>query len=179
MAKGASEGLKLALKVGGMLLAFIAVIAAVNYFLMDLIGSFTGLNNFVQSSTNEQFSGFSLEYILGQIFRVFAWIAGVNWEESLQVGSLLGQKTVVNEFVAYLGLAEMKEFGSLSPKSIVIATYALCGFSNFSSIAIQIGGIGSIAPNQQGNISRLGLRALLAATLACLMTATIAGALFG
>ena len=179
MAKGASEGLKLALNVGGMLLAFIAVIAAVNYFLMDLIGSFTGLNNFVQSSTNEQFSGFSLEYILGQIFRVFAWIAGVNWEESLQVGSLLGQKTVVNEFVAYLGLAEMKEFGSLSPKSIVIATYALCGFSNFSSIAIQIGGIGSIAPNQQGNISRLGLRALLAATLACLMTATIAGALFG
>jgi concentrative nucleoside transporter, CNT family len=179
MARGASEGLKLALNVGGMLLAFIAVIAAVNYFLMDLIGSYTGLNNFVQSTTDEQFPGFSLEYILGQIFRVFAWIAGVNWEESLQVGSLLGQKTVVNEFVAYLGLAEMKEVGSLAPKSIVIATYALCGFSNFSSIAIQIGGIGTIAPNQQGNISKLGLRALLAATLACLMTATIAGALFG
>jgi CNT family concentrative nucleoside transporter len=96
----------------------------------------------------------------------------------LQVGSLLGQKTVINEFVAYLSLADMKNAGTLSSKSIVIATYALCGFSNFSSIAIQVGGIGSIAPNQQGNLSKLGMRALMAATLACLMTATIAGALF-
>lgn len=179
MSIGASEGLKLALNVGGMLLAFIAVIAALNYILSGLIGHYTGLNAFVISSTDGQFTGFSLEYILGQVFRVFAWVIGVQWTDTLQVGSLLGQKTVINEFVAYLGLAEMKEAGTLAPKSIVIATYALCGFSNFSSIAIQVGGIGSIAPNQQGNLSKLGMRALLAATLACMMTATIAGALFG
>ncbi|EKB49719.1 NupC/NupG family nucleoside CNT transporter [Cecembia lonarensis] len=179
MSIGASEGLKLALNVGGMLLAFIAVIAALNFILSGLIGEYTGLNAWVLSSTGGQFSGFSLEYILGQVFRVFAWVIGVEWSETLQVGSLLGQKTVINEFVAYLSLADMKTAETLSSKSIVIATYALCGFSNFSSIAIQVGGIGSIAPNQQGNLSKLGMRALLAATLACLMTATIAGALVG
>jgi CNT family concentrative nucleoside transporter len=179
MSRGASDGLKLALNVGGMLLAFIAVIAAFNYLLMGLIGEYTGLNTFVVQSTNGAFQGFSLEYILGQIFRVFAWLIGVEWNDTLQVGSLLGQKTVINEFVAYLGLAELKDAGSLSPKSIVIATYALCGFSNFSSIAIQVGGIGSIAPTQQAELSRLGMRALLAASLACMMTASIAGALYG
>ena len=179
MSRGASDGLKLALNVGGMLLAFIAVIAAVNYFLTGLIGEYTGLNTFVVQSTNGAFQGFSLEYILGQVFRVFAWLIGVEWNDTLQVGSLLGQKTVINEFVAYLGLAELKDAGALSPKSIVIATYALCGFSNFSSIAIQVGGIGSIAPTQQAELSRLGMRALLAASLACMMTASIAGALYG
>lgn len=178
MSRGAGEGLKLALNVGAMLLAFIAVIAALNYLLSDVIGAYSGLNALIIETTNGQFQGFSLEYILGQIFRIFAWVIGVEWSETLQVGSLLGQKTVINEFVAYLGLADMKEAGSLSDRSITIATYALCGFSNFSSIAIQVGGIGSIAPNQQGNLSKLGMHALLAATLACLMTATIAGALF-
>ncbi|CAN5474785.1 nucleoside transporter C-terminal domain-containing protein [soil metagenome] len=176
---GAIEGLKLALNVGGMLLAFIAVIAAVNYFLTDFIGEYTGLNAVIISTTQGQFQGFSLEYILGQIFRAFAYIMGVDWQDTLQVGSLLGQKTVVNEFVAYLGLADMINTNTLNAKSIIIATYALCGFSNFSSIAIQVGGIGGMAPNQQGNLSRLGMRALLAATLACMMTATIAGALLG
>lgn len=178
MSRGAGEGLKLALNVGAMLLAFIAVIAAINYLLSDVIGAYSGLNGLILETTNGQFQGFSLEYILGQIFRIFAWVIGVEWSETLQVGSLLGQKTVINEFVAYLGLADMKEAGTLSDRSITIATYALCGFSNFSSIAIQVGGIGSIAPNQQGNLSKLGMHALLAATLACLMTATIAGALF-
>ncbi len=178
MSIGASEGLKLALNVGAMLLAFIAVIAAINYVLAGLIGEYTGLNAFVVNSTGGQFSGFSLEYIFGQVFRLFAWVIGVDWVDTLQVGSLLGQKTVINEFVAYLSLADMKEAGTLLPKSIVIATYALCGFSNFSSIAIQLGGISIIAPNQQANISRLGLQSLLAASLACLMTATIAGMLF-
>ncbi|GGZ14830.1 nucleoside transporter NupC [Echinicola pacifica] len=178
MSIGASDGLKLALNVGGMLLAFIAVIAAVNYFLSGVIGDLTGLNAYVVSSTKGQFDGFSLEYILGQVFRIFAWLMGVEWQDTLQVGSLLGQKTVINEFVAYSDLSEMKAAGNLSPKSIIIATYALCGFSNFSSIAIQVGGIGSIAPNQQGNLSKLGMHALLAATLACMMTATLAGMLF-
>ncbi|MCU0400438.1 MAG: NupC/NupG family nucleoside CNT transporter [Algoriphagus sp.] len=178
MSIGAAEGLKLSLNVGGMLLAFIAVIAAVNYGLSGLIGEVTGLNAWVENSTSGQFKGFSLEYIFGQIFRVFAWVIGVEWVDTLQVGSLLGQKTVINEFVAYLSLADMKEAASISGKSVVIATYALCGFSNFSSIAIQLGGISIIAPNQQGNLSRLGLKSLMAASLACLMTATIAGMLF-
>jgi CNT family concentrative nucleoside transporter len=177
LSNGASEGLKLALNVGGMLLAFIAVIAAVNFFLEDFVGDITGLNGLVAGWTDGAFSGFSLQFLLGLVFQVLAFVMGVEWSEALAVGSLLGQKTVINEFVAYLGLAELKEAGALSPKSIVIATYALCGFSNFSSIAIQVGGIGGMAPNQQGNLSRLGMRALFAATLACMLTATIAGAI--
>ncbi|MFY0605328.1 MAG: NupC/NupG family nucleoside CNT transporter [Cyclobacteriaceae bacterium] len=176
LARGASEGLKLALNIGAMLLAFIALIAAVNYILLA-IGDATGLNAMIVSSTDGSFEGFSLEYLLGQVFRVFAFLIGVEWSQSLQVGSLLGQKVVVNEFVAYLGLSEFVAAGTLNAKSIVIATYALCGFANFSSIAIQIGGIGGMAPTQQGNISKLGLRALFAATMATMMTAAIAGAL--
>lgn len=177
LSRGAADGLKLALNVGGMLLAFIAVIAAINYLLAGVIGEETGLNRWVVASTGGAFDGFSLEYILGQLFRVFAFVMGIDWAETLQVGSLLGQKTVINEFVAYLDLSEMKAEGVLRGKALIVATYALCGFSNFSSIAIQIGGIGSIAPSQQENLSRLGLWALLAATFACMMTATIAGML--
>jgi CNT family concentrative nucleoside transporter len=177
LSRGAADGLKLAVNVGGMLLAFIAVIAALNFLLRDVIGDLTQLNSLVIASTNGEFDGFSLEYILGQVFRIFAYIMGVDWSETLEVGSLLGQKTVINEFVAYLSMSEMKADDIISGKALVIATYALCGFSNFSSIAIQIGGIGSIAPNQQGNLSRLGLWALLAATIACMMTGTIAGML--
>lgn len=179
LAQGAADGVKLAINIGGMLLAFIAIIYAVNWILVDGIGSWTGLNDFVVSSTGGVFQGFSLEYILGQVFRLFAFIMGVEWAETISVGSLLGQKIVINEFVAYLSLADMKMAAGLSEKSIVISTYALCGFANFSSIAIQIGGIGGMAPNRQADLSRLGMRALFAATLATMMTATIAGALFG
>jgi concentrative nucleoside transporter, CNT family len=178
IAGGASDGLKLALNIGAMLLAFIAVIFALNWFLVDMIGAYTGLNDYVIRSTNGTFNGFSLQYILGQIFRVFAFAMGIDWSETIQVGSLLGQKMVINEFVAYLSLAEMKEAGILSNKAILISTYALCGFANFSSIAIQIGGIGGMAPMRQSDLSKLGFRALMAATLATMMTATIAGMIF-
>ena len=178
LATGALDGLKLALNIGAMLLAFIAIIYAINWILVDGVGAITGLNQFVISSTNGAFDGFSLQYLLGQIFRVFAFAMGVEWNETLQVGSLLGQKVVLNEFVAYLDLADMKNAGQLSEKSIRIATYALCGFANFSSIAIQIGGIGGMAPNRQGDLSKMGFRAMIAATLATMMTATIAGAIF-
>ena len=178
MASGAADGLKLALNIGAMLLAFIAIIYVVNWILIDFIGAYTGLNDFVVSSTNGIFKGFSLQYILGQIFRVFAFAMGVEWGDTLQVGSLLGQKMVINEFVAYLDLANMKAAGLISEKSILISTYALCGFANFSSIAIQIGGIGGMAPGRQSDLSKLGLRAMIAASLATMMTATIAGALF-
>jgi CNT family concentrative nucleoside transporter len=179
LATGASEGLKLALNIGAMLLAFIAIIAALNWILMDGIGSWTGLNEWVRSSTNNTFSGFSLEYIFGQLFRVLAFAMGVEWSDTIQVGSLLGQKMVINEFVAYSSLADMKDSGLLTDKSVIISTYALCGFANFSSIAIQIGGIGGMAPQRQADLSRLGLKALLAASLATMMSGTIAGALLG
>lgn len=178
MASGAADGLKLALNIGAMLLAFIAIIYALNWVLVDFIGALTGLNEFVTTSTNGVYTGFSLQYILGQVFRVFAFCMGVDWNESLYVGSLLGQKMVINEFVAYLDLANLKASGVLSEKSIRISTYALCGFANFSSIAIQIGGIGGMAPQRQGDLSKLGLKAMIAASLATMMTATIAGAIF-
>ncbi|MBN8651766.1 MAG: NupC/NupG family nucleoside CNT transporter [Cytophagales bacterium] len=178
MASGAADGLKLALNIGAMLLAFIAIIYALNWVLVDFIGALTGLNEFVASSTNGVYTGFSLQYILGQVFRVLAFCMGVSWDESLYVGSLLGQKLVINEFVAYLDLANLKASGVLSEKSIRISTYALCGFANFSSIAIQIGGIGGMAPQRQGDLSKLGLKAMIAASLATMMTATIAGAIF-
>jgi CNT family concentrative nucleoside transporter len=178
LARGASDGMKLAINIAAMLLAFIAIIYAINWVMVDFIGAYTGLNDFVVSSTGGTFKGFSLQYILGQVFRVFAFIMGVDWGDTLSVGSLLGQKMVINEFVAYLDLASMKTAGVLSEKSIRIATYALCGFANFSSIAIQIGGIGGMAPTRQGDISRLGFRAMIAASLATMMTATIAGAIF-
>jgi CNT family concentrative nucleoside transporter len=179
LASGAADGLKLALNIGGMLLAFIAIIYALNWILVDGIGTWTGLNAWVMESTGGSFNGFSLQYIFGQIFRVLAFAMGVSWSESLQVGSLLGQKMVINEFVAYLSLADMKAGGLLSEKAIIVSTYAICGFANFSSIAIQIGGIGGMAPERQGDLSRLGLKALLAASLATMMSGTIAGALFG
>lgn len=178
MATGASDGLKLALNIGAMLLAFIAVIYSVNWILVDFIGAYTGLNDFVVQSTHGTYQGFSLQYILGQVFRIFAFCIGVSWDESLYVGSLLGQKMVINEFVAYLDLASLKASGVLSEKSIRISTYALCGFANLSSIAIQIGGIGGMAPGRQGDLSKLGLKAMIAASLATMMTATIAGAIF-
>jgi concentrative nucleoside transporter, CNT family len=177
LASGAATGLKLALNIGAMLLAFIAIIAAVNWMLTEGIGSWTGLNEWVRISTNDTFSGFSLEYIFGQVFRVLAFAMGVDWTDTLQVGSLLGQKMVINEFIAYSSLSDMKDAGLLTHKSIVISTYALCGFANFSSIAIQIGGIGGMAPQRQSDLSRLGVKALIAASLATMMSGTIAGAL--
>jgi len=178
IANGTSDGVKLALNIGAMLLAFIAIVFTINWILVDGVGEWLGLNEFVVRTTNGAFDGFSLQYILGQLFRVFAFIMGVDWSETVNVGSLLGQKFVINEFIAYLNLAELKAAGMLSDKAIVISTYALCGFANFSSIGIQIGGIGSMAPNRQSDLSSLGLKALMAATLATMMTATIAGALF-
>ncbi|HYF70012.1 MAG TPA: nucleoside transporter C-terminal domain-containing protein [Ohtaekwangia sp.] len=178
LASGAADGLKLALNIAAMLLAFIAIIYAINWILVDGIGTWTGLNQWVQESTGGAFQGFSLQYIFGQVFRILAFAMGVSWDESLNVGSLLGQKMVINEFVAYLSLSDMKSAGLLSEKSIIISTYALCGFANFSSIAIQIGGIGGMAPERQGDLSRLGIKALIAASLATMMSGTIAGALF-
>lgn len=177
LATGAADGLKLALNIGGMLLAFIAIILAINWGLTGL-GDVVGINDLIRTSTNNAYNGLSLEYLLGQVFRFFAFAMGVDWSESLQVGSLLGKKMVLNEFLAYSDLTNFKTAGYLSEKSVIISTYALCGFANFSSIAIQIGGIGGMAPQRQTDLSRLGLKSMLAAFLATMMTGTIAGAIF-
>jgi CNT family concentrative nucleoside transporter len=177
LASGAGDGIKLALNIGGMLLAFIAIILAINWGLTG-IGDLLNVNVWIRESTNNAYSGLSLEYLLGQVFRIFAFFMGVDWSESLQVGSLLGKKMVLNEFLAYTDLAAFKEKGFLSEKAVLISTYALCGFANFSSIAIQIGGIGGMAENRKSDLSLLGFKAMLAAFLATMMTATIAGAIF-
>jgi concentrative nucleoside transporter, CNT family len=177
LASGAADGLKLALNIGGMLLAFIAIILALNWALAG-VGELIGINDWIKVSTAGAYQSLSLEYVLGQGFRFLAFAMGVEWSESLQVGSLLGKKMVLNEFLAYTDLTAFKAGGFLSEKSIIISTYALCGFANFSSIAIQIGGIGGMAPQRQGDLSKLGLKAMLAASLATMMTATIAGAIF-
>ena len=147
-----------------MLLAFIALVALVNG-LLGPVGGWIGL------------PGLNLEMILGFLFRPLAWVMGVPWAEADAVGTLLGLKTAANEFVAYSRFEDISADNQLSEKSRVIATYALCGFSNFSSIAIQIGGIGGIAPERKSELASLGLRAMIAGTLACLQTATIAGLL--
>ncbi|MFT4599249.1 MAG: CNT family concentrative nucleoside transporter, partial [Arenicella sp.] len=127
------------------------------------------------------YEGLTLEMILGYIFAPLAWVIGIEGQDIILSGQLLGKKTVVNEFIAYLSLKDMIAGvggAHLQDRSIIILTYALCGFSNFASIGIQIGGISSIAPNQRSTLARLGMRSLLGGTLACLMTATIAGMLF-
>lgn len=164
-ARGAGEGLGLALNVGAMLLAFIALLALLNA-LIGWAGGVVGL------------SGLSLQQLLGWVCAPLAWLMGTPWADAVQVGTLLGEKTALNEFVAYLHLAEMLASGAeLSPRSVVIATYALCGFANFSSIAVQIGGISAIAPARRGDLARLGLRAMVAGTLATFMTAAVVGVL--
>ena len=151
--RGTSEGLALALNVGAMLISFLALIALVNYLL--------GL------------AGLSLQQIFGWVFAPVAWAMGVPWQDAPVIGNLLGTRMALNEFVAYSQLGPLK--GSIDPRSFTIATFALCGFANFSSIGIQIGGIGALAPSRRHDLARLGFRAMLAGTLANFVTATIAG----
>ena len=177
-ARGAGEGLHLAFNVGAMLLAFIAIIAVLNA-LLGLFGEWTRLADVLQGyGWLAEGQRLNLQSILGWLFAPLAWIMGVPWSDATTVGSLIGIKTSVNEFVAYLRLSDMLAAGTdLSPRSIVIASYALCGFANFSSIAIQIGGIGGMAPGRRSDLARLGLRAMIGGSLATFMTATIAGML--
>ena len=159
-AAGAGDGLKLAINVGAMLLSFIALIAL-----------FNGLLSWVGGVFN--YSELSLELITGYLFSPVAFIMGVPWSDAQVVGSLLGKKLILNEFVAYLDLKN--QMTNLSERSVIISTYALCGFANFSSIAIQVGGIGVLAPGRRKDLAMLGIKSLIAGTLACLMTACIAG----
>jgi len=179
IANGTTEGLKLAANVGAMLLVFIAFIALINYFL-GWVGDITSLNSLLAEYT--PYSNFSLEAILGYIFAPLMWIIGVAKEDMTLMGQLLGIKLAASEFVGYIQLAELKsttnDYHFMFEKSVIMATYMLCGFANFASIGIQIGGIGSLAPNQRKTLSEFGMKAVLGGTIASLMSATIVGVLY-
>ena len=180
-ASGASEGLKLALNVGAMLLAFLALLAVLNAFL-GWVGAPTiagiqiwDLNEGISRMSGGRFESLSLQSIFGFVFAPLAWAMGVEAADILQFGTLLGEKIAVNEFVAFTSLAKLE--GVMSDRSVIIGTYALCGFANFSSIAIQIGGIGGLAPSRKSDIAALGVKAVIGGALASWMTASIAGIL--
>lgn len=160
MGNGARDGLKLALNIGAMLVAFVAMIALLN----GLIGGIAGLFGY---------EGLTLQGILGTLLAPLAWLLGVPWHEATTAGSLIGQKFVLNEFIAYVNFAEVKE--TLSPHTQIILTFALCGFANLTSIAILLGGLGSLAPERRQDVARMGLKAVLAGTLSNLMSAVLAG----
>ena len=180
IANGTTEGLKLAANVAAMLLVFVAFIAMINYF-FNWVGYQTHLNNIIASNT--PYNGLSLEMILGTVFSPVMWLAGIAKEDVMLMGQLLGIKLSSSEFVAYTQLAALKDMTSaphlMYNKSIIMATYMLCGFANFASIGIQIGGIGALAPNQRKTLSQFGLKAVLGGTLASLLSATIAGMIIG
>ncbi len=167
---GAAEGLRLALNVGAMLLAFIALLAMFNSFL-GWVGDATGLHAATDFTL-------SIEGLLGIIFAPLAFIIGVPWVDAINVGSMIGTKIVLTEFIAFIDLSQFVAEGALEERTIFMATFALCGFANFSSIAIQIGGIGGLAPSRKSEIAKFGMVAVIAGTLANMMTATIAGVLF-
>lgn len=174
IANGTTDGLKLAVNVGAMLLVFTALIYLGNYILEDVIGRFSGLNSVIAENTI--YSGLSFQFIIGYAFAPIAYLMGIDSADIVLVGQLLGEKTILNEFYAYVTLGELKESGAFaSQKSIIMSSYILCGFSNFASIGIQIGGIGALAPNRKGLLSKLGMYALLGGTIACLFTASIVG----
>ena len=177
---GTTQGLKLAVNVGAMLLVFVALLALVNDALSGL-GGWIGLNDIIAANT--PYSELTLEFILGYIFAPLMWLIGVAKEDMTLVGQLLGIKLAASEFVAYVQLADLKNMGNsmhlMYEKSIVMSTFILCGFANFSSIGIQIGGIGILAPSQHKNLSELGLKAVLGGTLVSLMSATMAGMILG
>ena len=180
ISNGTTEGLRLAANVGAMLLVFVALIAMLNGML-GWIGGFTGLNTFV--SQNTPYASFSLEAILGTLFAPLMWLIGVAKEDMMLMGQLLGIKLAASEFIGYIQLAELKDASSALHltynKSIIMATYMLCGFANFASIGIQIGGIGSLAPGKRKTLSEFGLKALIGGTIASLLSATLAGMIIG
>jgi CNT family concentrative nucleoside transporter len=180
IANGTTEGLKLAFNIGAMLLVFLAFIAMLNGIL-GWVGSFGSINNWLQDHT--AYDSLSLEFILGYAFAPLMWLIGIAKEDITLMGQLLGIKLVASEFIGYIQLAELKnplEVIHLKyEKSVIMATYMLCGFANFASIGIQVGGIGSLAPGQRKTLSELGIKALVGGSIASLLSATIAGLIIG
>ena len=177
---GTTQGLKLAVNVGAMLLVFVALLALINDILSGF-GDWVGLNTIIAENT--PYNSLTIEFILGYIFAPLMWLIGIAKEDITLVGQLLGIKLAASEFVAYVQLADLKNMGNrmhlLYEKSVVMSTFILCGFANFSSIGIQLGGIGILAPSQSKNLSELGLKAVLGGTIVSLVSATMAGMILG
>lgn len=179
ISNGTTEGVRLAVNVAGMLLVFISFIAMINFIFLK-VGYWSGLNGFIADLTNGSYNELSLQFILGYAFAPLMWLLGIHSQDIDLVGRVLGEKIIMTEFIGYVSLGELKEAGAFfQEKSIIMATYILCGFANFASIGIQIGGIGSLAPGKRVMLSQLGLKALLAGTLASLLSATIVGTILG
>ncbi|MFN0014605.1 MAG: NupC/NupG family nucleoside CNT transporter [Saprospiraceae bacterium] len=174
---GTTDGLRLAVNVGAMLIVFTALVFMLNWIMEHTVGNWTGLNDDIFAATDGRVSGLNFTYLLGLVFAPLAWLLGTPWADCQLVGQLLGTKTMINEFVAYGVLGEAQKTANMDPKSVIIALYALCGFSNFASIGIQVGGIGTLAPNQRKTLTELGFWALIGGSFACFMTAVIAGML--
>lgn len=173
--KGTTDGIKLALNVGGMLLAFTALVAVANWVVANGLGSWTGLNDWVSAVTDGRFSEFNCSFVVGVLCAPFAWLIGVNWNDCLIVGQLLGERLVLNEFISYLNLAKYQESGAFTdPRTPIIATYALCGFANLTSIGIQVGGISALEKSQRPNLLKCAFKALFGGMIACYMTAIVA-----
>jgi CNT family concentrative nucleoside transporter len=179
IANGTTDGVKLAVNVAGMLLAFLALLAMFNFGL-NKIGDWTGLNEVINQGTNGRFTELSLQFLLGYLFAPIMWLIGINSHDMMLVGRLLGEKLILTEFIGYISLSELKAANAFFDyKSVIMSTYILCGFANFASIGIQIGGIGVLAPNKRVILSKYGIPAMIAGTLTSLMSATIIGMLLG
>lgn len=180
LAAGTSTGIRLMVNIAAMLLVFIALVALANYILDGLIGRYTGLNDWIVSITDGKAQGLTFQFILGVILAPFMWLIGIPSSDIMLVGSLLGQKTILNEFVAYFQLQEWKDAGMfMYQKSILMSTYILCGFANISSIGILLGGMGVLAPEKKEMITRFGFPAMIAGALVSVLSATIIGMILG
>ena len=180
LASGTSVGIKLVVNIAAMLLVFISMVALLNYVSEGLIGKYSGLNDWVVSVTDGKQQGFTFQFILGIILSPFMWLIGVPFDDMMLVGSLLGQKTILNEFVAYFQLQQWKDAGLfVYEKSIIMSTYILCGFANISSIGILLGGLGVLTPNKQNLISKLGIPTMIGGALVSIMSATMVGMILG
>lgn len=178
ISNGTTDGVKLAVNVGAMLLVFTAMVALVNWVLTTGIGGWTGLNEWMAGVTGGRYTQFSLQAIMGIVFAPLAWLMGIDYGQLMVSGQVIGEKTILNEFYAYATLGKMKEAGTITdPRTLVILTYALCGFSNIASIGIQIGGIGALAPNQRTTLAQLGVKSLVGGSIATFLMACVASML--
>lgn len=173
IANGTTDGIRLAVNVGAMLIVFVSLIALCNFILFKT-GDLTGLNSLI--ARGGQYTALSFEFITGHLFSPLAWLMGIPWQDAMIVGQLMGEKTILNEFVAYPHLGKLQD--ELTGKSVIMATYVLCGFANFASIGIQVGGIGALAPDRKAELARFGFKALVGGTLACMMTAVLVGMIY-
>ena len=178
ISNGTTDGLRLAINVGAMLLVFTAMIAFVNWILSSWIGGWTGINGLIANITGGQYTQLTMQAITGVVFAPLAWLMGIDQGQLMLSGQIIGEKTILNEFYAYGTLAKLKDAGTLTDvRTQIILTYALCGFSNIASIGIQIGGIGALAPNQRSTLAKLGVKALIGGSIACFLTACVASML--